>query len=82
MALKNVKKMFKVNHNSETEDAFILTHQKTGEVIKFKCQNNGLHTFEPLAICGNWNKNKNQVQDQATQEEVSNLAEMVKGDVG
>jgi len=81
MALKNVKKMFKVDHNSEVEDAFILTHQKTGKVIELKCQKNGLHAFAPPATHRNWNKNKNQVWDQATQEEVSNLAETFKGNM-
>ena len=47
MALKNVKKMFKVDCNGEAEDAFILTHQKTGKVVKFKCQKNGLCTLHP-----------------------------------
>ena len=42
---------------------------------------NGLHACTPLATHGNWNKNKNQVQDQATQEEVSNLTETVKGNM-
>ena len=80
MALKNVKKTFKVGCNSEVENAFILTHQKTGKVIKFKCQKNGLHAFAPPAAYGNWNKNKtkSQVQELATHKEVSNLMETVK----
>ena len=63
MALKNVRKTFKVDCNSEVEDAFILTHQKTGKVIECECQNNGLCTFAPPAVHRNQNKTKNQVQD-------------------
>ena len=78
MALKNVKKMFKVNCDSKVENAFILTHQEKGCVTKFECQKKGFCAFAPLAACRNLSKNG--VQDVSAQE-VNNLTEMMKGNV-
>ena len=78
LTLKNVKKTCKAKHDSKVEDVFVLTHQKNGSVIKFKCQPNGLHAFTPLATHRNWKKQQAQDVDAG---ECSNLTKTVRGNV-